>query len=78
MLLNLIIMNSVGVNINTVPMLDVRRINSNNIIGDRSYSSKTKIVSDIGNLCINKFHNNNIGTVMKHIPGHGLDRKSVV
>ena len=66
------VLHKIGVNINTVPMLDVRRINSNNIIGDRSYSSKTKIVSDIGNLCINKFHNNNIGTVMKHIPGHGL------
>ena len=31
-----------------------------------------KIVSDIGDLCIKYFRDNSIGTVIKHIPGHGL------
>ena len=35
-------------------------------------SKDTKIVSKIGDYCINYFHQNSIGTVIKHILGHGL------
>ena len=66
------LLNLLGININTVPVLDVRRPNSNKIIGDRSYSSNPKNVSIIGKYCIKKFHQNGIATVIKHIPGHGL------
>ena len=66
------LMHILGVNINTVPILDVRHKKSHNIIGDRSFSSNPKIVSKIGDFCIKEFHKNNIGTVIKHIPGHGL------
>ena len=66
------LLNKIGVNINTVPVLDIRRKSSNKIIGDRSFSTKPKIVSKIGDYFINQFHNNNIATVIKHIPGHGL------
>ena len=62
----------IGANINTVPILDVRVKGSANIIGDRSFSKNPEIVSKIGDFCIKNFHKNNIGTVMKHIPGHGL------
>ena len=61
-----------GININTVPLLDVRRKKSNNVIGNRSFSSNHKIVNKIGDFCIKHFHKNNIGTIIKHIPGHGL------
>ena len=66
------LMHILGVNINTVPVLDVRHKKSHNIIGDRAFSANPKIVSKIGDFCIKEFHKNNIGTVMKHIPGHGL------
>ena len=66
------LLNLLGININTVPVLDVRRPNSNKIIGDRSYSSNPLNVSIIGKYCIKKFHQNGIATVIKHIPGHGL------
>jgi len=66
------ILRNVGVNINTVPVLDIRRKKSHNIIGDRAFSANPKIVSKIGDFCIKEFHKNNIGTVVKHIPGHGL------
>ena len=66
------LMHILGVNINTVPVLDVRHKKSHNIIGDRSFSTNPKIVSKIGDFCIKEFHKNNIGTVVKHIPGHGL------
>ncbi len=61
-----------GININTSPVLDLRVKNSSNIIGDRSFSKNPKIVSKIGDYCIEHFHKNGIGTVIKHIPGHGL------
>ena len=66
------LMHMLGLNINTVPILDVRHKKSHNIIGDRSFSSSPKIISKIGDFCIKEFHKNNIGTVIKHIPGHGL------
>ena len=66
------LLNKIGVNINTVPVLDIRRKSSNKIIGDRSFGTKPKIVSKIGDYFINQFHKNNIATVIKHIPGHGL------
>ena len=62
----------IGVNINTVPVLDLRIKGSSNIIGDRSFSEDPKIVSKIGDYCIQYFHENAIGTVIKHIPGLGL------
>ena len=66
------LLNLIGVNINTIPVLDLRVKGSSNIIGDRSFSKDPKIVSKIGDYCIQFFHQNSIGSVIKHIPGHGL------
>ena len=68
------LLKSIGVNINTVPVLDLRFVGASNIIGDRSFSRNPKVVSKIGDYCINYFKENGIGTVIKHIPGHGLAR----
>ena len=68
------IIKKVGININTVPVLDVRRKNSHSIIGNRSFSNDASIVSKMGNLCINWYRKNKIATVIKHIPGHGLSK----
>ena len=68
------LLKTLGININSVPVLDIRRVKSHNVIGDRSYSSNKKIVSKIGDICIEKFHKNRIATIIKHIPGHGLAR----
>ena len=62
----------IGVNVNTVPVLDVRVRGASKIIGDRAFSKDPKLVSKIGDICIKNYHSNNIGTVIKHIPGHGL------
>ena len=66
------LLKAIGANINTVPVLDLRIKGASNIIGDRSFSKDPKIVSKIGDYCIKYFHENGIGTVIKHIPGHGL------
>jgi len=69
------VLNLIGVNINTVPVLDLRRNFSHNIIGNRAYSYNKKIINKVGTSCIDLFHKNGIATVIKHIPGHGLARK---
>ena len=66
------LLKQIGVNINTLPVLDLRIKGSSNIIGDRSFSENKKIVSKVGDICIDLFNQNSIGTVIKHIPGHGL------
>tara|TARA_Y100000389_G_C17426778_1_gene500026 strand:+ start:689 stop:1636 length:948 start_codon:yes stop_codon:yes gene_type:complete len=66
------LLTQLGININTVPVLDLRYKKGSKVIGNRSFSRDPKIVSSIGNICIQKFHENSIGTVIKHIPGHGL------
>ena len=66
------LLKSLGVNINTSPVLDLRTKGSSNIIGDRSFSKNPNVVSKIGDICIQNYHANGIGTVIKHIPGHGL------
>ena len=66
------LLKQIGVNINTLPVLDLKIKGSSNIIGDRSFSQNKRIVSKIGDICIDLFNGNSIGTVIKHIPGHGL------
>ena len=68
------LLNEVGININTAPVLDVERINAHNIIGSRSFSRNVNEVIKIGKLCIKSFEKNKIATVIKHIPGHGLSK----
>ena len=66
------ILKKVGININTVPVLDVIRKNTHKVIGNRSFSSHPKIVTKLGNICIKLYTKNKIATVAKHIPGHGF------
>ena len=68
------VLKNVGININTVPVLDVRRRNSHRVIGSRSFSEDSKKVTFLGNTCINFYKENKIATVIKHIPGHGLSK----
>ena len=68
------LLKQIGVNINTLPVLDLRIKGASNIIGDRSFSENKKIVSKVGDICIDLFNQNSIGTVIKHIPGHGRSK----
>ena len=60
-----------GINVNTIPVLDVLRNNTNRIIGNRSFSKDKKIVKELGTLAVRCLHSNKISAVIKHIPGHG-------
>ena len=65
------LLNILGINMNTYPVLDLYRTNSHDVIGSRSFSSNSNVVSKIGDIFIDQFHKNKIGTIIKHIPGHG-------
>ena len=60
-----------GININTTPVLDLYLKKAHQIIGNRSYSGNPTIVNELGRLCVKFYKDNKIGTVIKHIPGHG-------
>ncbi len=61
----------IGININTVPVLDVLRKKTHKIIGNRSFSKDPLIVKKLGQTCVKTYKSNKIATVIKHIPGHG-------
>ena len=65
------ILNELGININTIPVLDVIRKNTNKVIGNRSFSNDIKTVKELGKLTLNYLHKKKIAGVIKHIPGHG-------
>ncbi len=65
------LLKTIGININTVPVLDVLRNNTSKVIGNRSFAKEPTIVKKLGQACVNYYKLNKIGTVIKHIPGHG-------
>ncbi len=66
---------NIGININTIPVLDVLRKNTNKIISNRSFSNKTKIVKELGDVCIKTCNSFKIIPIIKHIPGHGCSKE---
>ena len=60
-----------GININTIPVLDVLRNSTNKIIKNRSFSKQKKIVKELGKFTVKFLHSKKIATIIKHIPGHG-------
>ncbi len=65
----------IGININTIPVLDVSRKVTHPIIGERSFSRNKKIIKHLGQIAIKECHSQKILTVIKHIPGHGCSTK---
>ena len=60
-----------GINVNCAPVLDIKYDYTNNIIGDRSFSSDPNTVSILGQAYCNGLKIAGIIPVLKHIPGHG-------
>ena len=61
----------IGINVNTIPVLDVLRTNTSKVIGKRSFSNNKEIIKKLGEITVNHCHANKIISVIKHIPGHG-------
>jgi len=60
-----------GININTVPVLDLFNKNKKSVIGNRAFSQKSNVVIKLSKHLINFYKNSGIEIVTKHIPGHG-------
>ena len=69
--INISILKYCGININTVPVLDLFNADKKNVIGNRSFSSNYKIVVKLSKYLIKSYKKSGLETVIKHIPGHG-------
>jgi beta-N-acetylhexosaminidase len=61
----------VGVNVDCLPLLDVRRPDADAIIGDRALGSDPMQVAALGRLVIDGLREGGVVGVVKHMPGHG-------
>jgi len=69
--INISILKYCGININTVPVLDLFNADKKSVIGNRSFSKNCKIVVKLSKYLIRHYKKSGLETVIKHIPGHG-------
>jgi beta-N-acetylhexosaminidase len=60
-----------GINVNTMPVLDVPQKGAHEIIGDRAYSTDPEIVIALGRAVMEGCLAGGVLPVIKHVPGHG-------
>ena len=66
-----LMLNEVGVNIDCLPMLDVRQPGASDIVGDRALGSEPMQVAALGRSILDGLASAGVLGVIKHIPGHG-------
>jgi len=66
-----LMLNEVGINIDCLPMLDVRQPGANDIVGDRALGSEPMQVASLGKAILDGLKSAGVLGVIKHIPGHG-------
>jgi beta-N-acetylhexosaminidase len=66
-----LMLNEVGVNVDCLPMLDVRQPRATDIVGDRALGSDPMQVSALGRAILDGLHSAGVLGVIKHMPGHG-------
>jgi beta-N-acetylhexosaminidase len=62
---------NIGITVNCAPVLDVPRLGSHEIIGDRALGDDFQTVSALGLAAAEGFMSLGVIPVIKHIPGHG-------
>jgi beta-N-acetylhexosaminidase len=68
------LLKDLGINVDCLPLLDVRDTQGHDIIGDRSFGTEPMVVSALGKVVLDGFRAGGICGVVKHIPGHGRAR----
>ena len=66
-----LMLNEVGINVDCLPMLDVRQPGANDIVGDRALGSEPMQVASLGRAILDGLASAGVLGVIKHIPGHG-------
>ena len=61
-----------GINTVAYPVCDLRRSNTHDVIGDRSFSEDISIVKKLSSHFIHEYQLRGISCISKHVPGHGL------
>jgi beta-N-acetylhexosaminidase len=66
-----LMLREVGVNVNALPLLDVRQEGASDIIGDRALGNAPMQVSALGRAVLDGLASAGVVGIVKHIPGHG-------
>jgi beta-N-acetylhexosaminidase len=66
-----LMLRSAGVNVNALPVLDVRQADAHEIIGDRALGSEPMQVAALGRAVLDGLASAGVVGIVKHIPGHG-------
>jgi len=66
-----LVLKECGINVNCLPLLDVRQPGAHDIIGDRALGSEPMQVAALGRAVIEGMRAAGVVGVVKHMPGHG-------
>lgn len=66
-----LMLRSVGVNVDALPLLDVRQPGASDIIGDRALGAEPMQVAALGRATLDGLASAGVVGIVKHIPGHG-------
>jgi beta-N-acetylhexosaminidase len=66
-----LMLRSVGINVDALPLLDVRQPGASDIIGDRAFGSEPMQVAALGRAALDGLASVGVVGIIKHIPGHG-------
>ena len=66
-----LMLRSVGVNVNALPLLDVRQEGATDIIGDRALGNEPMQVAALGRAVLDGMASAGVVGIVKHMPGHG-------
>ena len=66
-----LMLRQVGVNVDALPLLDVRQEGASDIIGDRALGSEPMQVAALGRAVLDGLASGGVVGIVKHIPGHG-------
>jgi beta-N-acetylhexosaminidase len=65
------VLRDVGVNVDCLPLLDVRQPGAHDIIGDRALGADPLRVASLGRMVLDGLREGGVVGVVKHVPGHG-------
>jgi beta-N-acetylhexosaminidase len=66
-----LMLRSVGINVDALPLLDVRQEGASDIIGDRALGSEPMQVAALGRAVLDGLASTGVVGIVKHVPGHG-------
>ncbi|MCX7356498.1 MAG: beta-N-acetylhexosaminidase [Alphaproteobacteria bacterium] len=67
-------LHALGITVDCAPVLDVRRPETHDVIGDRAYGENPGQVAALGRAVAEGFLEGGVLPVVKHVPGHGRAR----